>query len=800
MYGILDDEALSGTRAIERRLRTHRHARLVDSSDYGGAAGLIGRLCRCWGGVADLLVPITSGSPISEPYGALLDDSEIDSLAASPETASAAAPWGAVSPAAEYPSLLIAASRPRDRYLPIVVTAVPEEDLWHLSYAGCLGLLPEDGDRDLLDLAFANPELKIDDVLRIDRQEPAEPGLSDLLARVAGPTAVAASLIGLPPRPMRNSVYSTDGWLSERSAVARQTGSGIVVLYRPGSVADLCLLWNLRSLHGWPAGLPIGLPWPEGDPSAVETLAGQLGDLAARIVPGPLAQGPVLASASIPPAKVEELADEVRKRKGLQIEWATPVQLLVPANAPARTTGETVVFTNGNALVPTRSGRDHEWLEITSRLPRRPPLRLSVALRGGPLPTGRALRGNPFVGPRYLGGAYTTDGSRDELRNVAWPHKWTMLRAVAADHGLRVEASPAGRAAMALLQLIPDVREVRWLAHRPLLELLYRKAASNGMSWFKKRASELAALVADAQSDPEGARAEFQKSIDNINVSMDQESSGLLSFSEIQQTLSSRDAAAAWMHWAEDHHLIIRGAELACDWCLAKTWRPLADIAAATCPGCGQLSSRPFNESSLPFRFRLSEPLRRAIENDSIYHLLIMRYLIDLMSIRDDWLVGAHPGVDFYSGNGVQLGEADVLLLFSDGTTLLAEVKRHASGFTAGDLQRLETIADQMSGIGTVLGCGDDSATAGDQFAGLGREEPRPRRLITADQWLAPRARPVMGVPVGNEPHDWPGGANDENPADAFDRRFSEDIITARLLRKDAGDPVSDILRLHDGN
>jgi hypothetical protein len=175
-----------------------------------------------------------------------------------------------------------------------------------------------------------------------------------------------------------------------------------------------------------------------------------------------------------------------------------------------------------------------------------------------------------------------------------------------------------------------------------------------------------------------------------------------------------------------------------------------------------------------------------------------MHYLIDLMSIRDDWLVGAHPGVDFYSGEGDQIGEADVLLLFSDGTTLPAEVKRHASGFTAGDLERLEAIADQMSSIGTVLACGDDSAAAGDQFGSLDREEPRPRRLITADQWLAPRARPAMGVTIGNEPHGWPGGADDENPSDAFDRRFSQDIITVRLPGKGAGDPVADILRLHE--
>jgi hypothetical protein len=344
---------------------------------------------------------------------------------------------------------------------------------------------------------------------------------------------------------------------------------------------------------------------------------------------------------------------------------------------------------------------------------------------------------------------------------------------------------------VALLQLLGDYREVRWLAHRPLLKLLYEKAASSGMTWFKKRATELAARVAESQADPDAALADFRIAIAGISISTDQESSGLLSFSDIQRVLKERVAASAWMQWAEDRHLIIRGAELACSRCGAKTWRPLADIAGAVCPGCGQPGRHPFNETALPFRFRLSEPLRRAIENDSIYHLLVMRHLIDFMSIRDDWLVGAHPGVDFYSAGGAQIGEADVLLLFADGTTLPVEVKRHAGGFKTGDLERLDAIADQMSAIGTVLGCGDDSAAAGDEFAELSLEEPRPRRLITADQWLAPRSHPVMGAPAGSEPRDADAGS----PADAFELRFAQDIV-ARLPRQDAGDPVAGRLGL----
>jgi hypothetical protein len=792
---VLDDESLTGVRAVDRHLRMHRHARLVDDSDYAAATALIGRLCRCWGAVADLLVPVPPSGPVPALYDRLLYHSEIDSVVTSPSVEAAASGLSGVGPAQEYPVLLVAASRQRDRYRQIVVTSAPESSPWHLAYAAGLGLLPREGDQGLLERVLANPELSIDELLPVERQDCAEPGLDDLLSRLSGSTAVAASLLALSPRPLRSTVYATDDWLAEPAAIARQKGTGIVVLYRPRDVADLCLLWNLRSLHGWPAALPIGLPWPDNDRETTDVLAGQLAHLASRtdLYSGAMSFGLVVVSASIPSGELAHLVDVAQARGARNLEWAEPAQLLVPAYAPARTTNETLLFTDGAALVPTRVEGDREWLAAAAQVRIRPSLRLSVTLHGGPMPTGRTLSGDLFIGPRYLGGAYTTDGSRDELRQAIWPHKWTMLRAVAADHGLRAEPSPSGRSAMALLSLFQDVREVRWLAHRPLLDLLYRTAESTGMTWFKRRATELAEVVATAQEDPERAREGFLAAIDSISVSLNPESSGLLSFGDVRQVLVKTDAARVWMRWAEERRLIVRGAVVTCSRCMAKTWRPLPDVTESACPGCGRSFDHPFDTSSLTFRFRLSEPLRRAIENDSIYHLLIMRYLVDFAA-REDWLVGAHPGVDVYDSANTQIGEADILFLFSDATTLPVEVKRHASAFKAGDITRLEHIADRLSAVGTVLGCGDDHATAADQIDVLARDEPRPRRLVTADQWLAPHARPTIDRPVGDETY-WRAGDNEGTPSDAFDRRFTRDLIAFDPLRTASHDPVADQLK-----
>ena len=793
---ILDDESLAGVRAVDRRLRMHRHARLVDDGDYTAAIVLIGRLCRCWGAVADLLIPVSPSGPMPSPYDRLIYHSEIDSVTSLPAVEAAASGLSGIGPVQEYPVLLVAASRRRDRYRSIVATSVPVDSPWHLAYAAGLGLLPPDGDHDLLERVLANPELTIDEMLPIERQYCSEPGLDDLLSRLGSPTAVAASLLTLSPRPLRSTVHATDGWLTEPATLARQKGNGIVVLYRPGDVADLCLLWNLRSLHGWPAALPIGMPWPENDREATDALVGQLALLAGRteLYSGAMSFGLVVVSASIPSRELADLIDKVQARDVRNVEWGEPAQFLVPAYAPARMTSETLLFTDGAALIPSRVEGDREWLAVAAQTPMRPPLRLSVTLRGGPLPTGRTLFGDLYKGPRYLGGAYTTDGSRDELRQAIWPHKWTLLRAVAADFGLRVEPSPSGRSAMALLSLFQDIQEVRWLAHRPLLDLLFRTAASSGMTWFKRRATELAEVAAAAQVDPEYARDEFLTAINSISVSLDLESSDLFSFSDVRQALGNIDAARVWMRWAEARRLIVRGAVIACRRCMAKTWRPLADVTESACPGCGRAIDHPFDTSSLPFRFRLSEPLRRAIENDSIYHVLIMRYLVDLTS-REDWLVGAHPGVDIYDSADNQIGEADVLLLFSDATTLPIEVKRHASAFKTGDITRLERIADKLSSVGTVLGCGDDHAAAAAQIESLAQDEPRPRRLVTSDQWLAPHARPVIDRPVGDESY-WRGGDDEGSPSDAFDRRFTSDLISFDPLHQISHDPIAKQLEL----
>ncbi|PZG56671.1 hypothetical protein C1I98_01110 [Spongiactinospora gelatinilytica] len=112
-----------------------------------------------------------------------------------------------------------------------------------------------------------------------------------------------------------------------------------------------------------------------------------------------------------------------------------------------------------------------------------------------------------------------------------------------------------------------------------------------------------------------------------------------------------------------------------------------------TCIGCERQIHQPYGAQDLKFTYRIGESLRRVLEKDSLGHILALAWLIKIFAGRG--LVGAHPGVTFIdSASGGAVGEADVLLLFADGSLVPVEVKRSAGGFDEDGRKRLDALSD----------------------------------------------------------------------------------------------------------
>jgi hypothetical protein len=164
----------------------------------------------------------------------------------------------------------------------------------------------------------------------------------------------------------------------------------------------------------------------------------------------------------------------------------------------------------------------------------------------------------------------------------------------------------------------------------------------------------------------------------------------------------------------------------------------------------------PYGLTSLSFCYRLAEPLRRSIDDDSVYHALIMRWLIAALANRPGFVVGVHPGVEFYRGKQ-QIGEADIVLLLADGTIIPAEVKRHGRQLTESEVGKIRSIADVLQSPTVLLGAGDSSidcpqALAYDCDDGTAR-------VITSDYWLTPIPRPAIdgsGLPRWSRDNNHP--------------------------------------------
>lgn len=745
--GLLDDGLLSGQHEATTTLRPERLGRPVVSGRVDGALAEIEWACQVWGGGSQPLLPVVDGA-LPDQYLRLLATEQVDFVSGMQDVDFALPTRVQAKPRWEHPALLVAASEPREKWVPVEVVELGHDDPWRPIYIAVLGTWPESPDSRMLDRALLREDLRFEEVVPVERVT-TEGSLEDLITRTAEggrltPRSVANMFLAYGLRPDTSFLGRGEDVLPSPRTVRRAAGPNIIVAVTPGSVEDIALLWNLRGAHGGTRVMPIGIPVNEITPRALRDLQEPgratmfgLGGGACHVV-----------SASVPLGDLERLTAQSPAARVVPYEM-----VLTFGPAPGRTRSHVSLWQEGKTRLDPMSESDRELFRV-SRMQSAPSLTLDVTVEGHPLPTDPTMRGTEVFGRFQAGAAQVSvsDLRDQETVQVQWPSAWTCLAAVAQSRGLDATPSDPGLAAATLIRALGGVYEVHHLKHRALIALMYRMAERSGMSWWKKKWTSAHQELLAAGADPTTLeRTAALLGRDDPAVAPPGEGRAVM-FQEFVAALGNKTAAANWVAWAERRHLLVRGAGVACSDCRTNTWLPLAALPPpVACPGCGRQIRQPYNPRELTFTYRLGEPLRRVLETDSLGHVLALRWFVHLFDRAG--LVGAHPGVTFADGsdNSRTVGEADVLLLFADGGLVPIEVKRRLAGADERTAELMDSLADALQAPWDALAVTQPARDI-PSLVELERRLPdRPRVLLTDDQLHADHVLWAMG----DNPFKW---------------------------------------------
>ncbi|MET8763090.1 hypothetical protein [Lentzea sp. NPDC004782] len=727
--GLLDNELLDGPHEVSTWLRPVRCAHPVAVGDVPGALMEIEWLCQLWGGGGRPLLPVRDGQ-MPDLYARLLESELVDYVAsgidvATPFRVDQQSTW-------DTPVVLIASGEDRDRWLrPVEVVELADDDPWRPVYTAVLGRLPATPDPQKLDLFFLRKDLTFEELFPIRRVQ-AEGSLQDLLIRLD-------SSDHIKPRQLSNMNLAAgmepdtgfmghDKTIPPRFPIRRAAGPNIIVVLSPGSVEDLALLWNLRAAHGDRRVLPIGVPAAE----FTDQVLGELRQPGRATMFGWSGGKCHVTSSSL---GREELTALTARTPGVVV--AREEELLTFGGAPGRPGSQVAMWSAGRAS-PTVSDADRKVLSpLQQDGARGADVIVDIRVRERLLPRDRTMRG-PRFSAGYRGGAAQADvlrmGRIDPV-GVMWPPSWTALAATAQTRGLSAKPSEPGLAAVALLESLGGIEQIRWLLHGPLIDLLYRLGERSGMSWWKNRWTSVHKQLR-AQGVDGGALERAAQALGRDDPAIAPSGEGRdLPLEDFRKALGGKQPAAEnWVTWAEERHLLVRGVRVSCLECNGKSWLPMASLPPPVgCTGCGREIKQPYGASELKFTYRLGEPLRRVLETDSLGHVIVLRWLNELFESWD--LVGAHPGVTFTDpATGQDIGEADVLLLFANGDLVPVEVKRRVAGADARTTDLMDTLAEALKAPWDLLAVTQPGRECAELME-LARALPqRPRLLLTNDQ------------------------------------------------------------------
>jgi hypothetical protein len=795
--GLLSEDRLNGSHPIIRDVGPELYAFLVDAANLEDARQVIRRNCEAWGGGMWPLLPFEAGAnDVAPAWEPLLDDATVDAVIARDfldaddyrarlrdvrlDNHHAIEPIWSITEAYRLET---------GHRAQLAVDLPRPDDAWFVSYLACFGELETFPTAGLLEQAGFRNDLVLADLVDVHHGPLTAPGAENLvraLRAAAGfPRRLSLRALGIGSAPWSQDLQGSPTW-TNRHWTRQFVGSNIAVIYEPGSVPDLCLIWNLRAAHGLPEGLPLGIP--NGD----DVIAGlrswgspeQGNDAFAGRLRG-FGRPFALTSLSVGFDRLQEIAEAA----GTPWRAIDSAELMRAPHRASRRSRDVASFTDGTAVVNAVDRPTNDLFAHRSRWAHGLDVQVRVTVERDSVPPLPALRNDYAFDAGWRDGGFDTGFRSDGAPvTVEWPSGWAMLRAAVEPTGLKIRPSAAGSASAALVRRMGDFRAIDLLRDTALLDLLDDLARRRGISWFRNEVRRLARRAAEDDDAPAMARIEEQ--LRQLTVTGSDDEPSLLTVSDLSRVLKGAPARS-WVEWAERGGLLVRGIQFCCERCKASGWRTVAELAPPiVCGGCGEAVERPFAADTLQFRYRPSQSLLEVMSADALPHLLCSGWFVALFH---DGLVGVHPGVEFLDVDKQVIAEADVVLLFRSGQVALVECKRRAAGLKQADVDKLENLADMVDALFTCYATPQFSWESAGLWQQLRRDLPDRRRITLFGEHLLRNSYDVvslMGVDVTDPASGDDGDANARHEAfikylhyelgDEARKRRLEDHVLAR--------------------
>ena len=553
---------------------------------------------------------------------------------------------------------------------------MPTDHPWHSAYLAAFGDVPDSPNQrsnvrnDLpANLSFGD----LVDIKPID----TEPSVPDLLARIRDPQCISAVSLTRIRLPTRISAgYGTGLSGSSRftwgqSSASTRYGPNLLVVYSPGSVADLALIWNLRARYAHPAKLPLAVP-------LTDTIHD---DVAAFGSACKLA----VTSFSIATADLRELVAHT------DFEVVEPWDLLGEICGYCVASTETAQFSQGRATVSAFSPTDIETLGDSflggnnARW-----MTLTTVVSKNPLPASQTMRRTRSQEPGYLHGKIVHVGELNGFATLQHPSGLEVLRALAADRSLRARVCNVGQSAENLIRTADaELSMFTYPGVTTLLRELTRPEEPGYMNFDRMK--------------------------------------GLLELGERE--------TAVWTEWAARHRLVLRGVEARCKNCAHAQWRPLADaVPELVCHGCGLIIETPFGSEKIEYQYRASEVLLRAMNHGVLPAVLAIRHISHILDRGDGTVFGAYPGVELLDlDSDAVVAVLDVVIVLASGQWLVGACQADSRGLNETELQKLWTAADRAGAPATFSATLDRSADCSGPWKVTTDPNGRPHFALTAE-------------------------------------------------------------------